>query len=83
VGGDILSLAVCVCDVVNKAGVCCRSVHYVTSRTFLLSLVKSKPACLRPDELGFEALLPKYVEQLTVCTKPADENVFTFSTLSG
>ena len=34
VSAAIFRLAVCVCEIMDKAGMCCRSVHYIISQLF-------------------------------------------------
>ena len=51
----ILCLAICVCDVRNKAGTWGTSVFYVMSQAFFFfSLIKSDPAWLRQQQLKFD-----------------------------
>ena len=58
VAADIVSFLVCVCDVMNKAGVCGSSVYQVRSHSyFCSSLVESEPTWLRPEKLKVEARL--------------------------
>ena len=55
-GEAILCLAVCICDTKNKAGICGRSVHTITSQAnlFCFLLLKSEPKWLHPEKLNFE-----------------------------
>ena len=52
-------------DIINKAGMCGKSVKYVTTQPFLFcfSLVKSEPTWLRPEKFQFEASKQKKKEE--------------------
>ena len=55
--------AVCISDVRKKAGICGKSIKYVTSLPFSCSAsVKGEPRWLRAEELKFEAKSTSFVE---------------------
>ena len=58
-------------DIINKAGMCGKSVKYVTTQPFLFcfSLVKSEPTWLRPEKFQFEARKQKKKEEEEVVEK--------------
>ena len=60
----ILCLAVCVCDLINKAGMSSTSVKYTMNYRFLFFILKSQHTWLPPEELKFKAQKPKQKQLL-------------------
>lgn len=75
----ILCLEVCVCGSLNKADMHGRYVHYVMSRPFYCSVVKSDPVCLHPEELKAKEFLCCIDIARSAYTKPANGNTCRFS----
>ena len=80
----ILSLAVWVCDIMNKVATCGRSVNY---STFLLFVAvgkdkRVKPVWLHPGELEFNAKVPLVLGQLAASHSVSFKGALIVCTIS-
>ena len=81
----IFCLAVCVSGVMNTAGMCGTSVCYITSQLFSLLHQSTAKQCNCPKEIKFKAKEDSRCvnSDSIVKQRPANGNIFTFSTFSG